>query len=57
MDIDFHAIKHSDGTYTIVVTFSNVPDAEQASRAKNLLKRALLESGAIGSTTPLPWQP
>jgi hypothetical protein len=48
MNVEFDTKLEQDGTYTVVITFSNVPDEQQAQAAGNLVKRALLDQGGVG---------
>ncbi len=48
MNINFETTKEADGTYTVTIKFTNVPDEEQATAAGNLVKRALLAQGGVG---------
>lgn len=48
MNITFDTKREDDGTYTVTITFIDVPDEEQAIAAGNLVKRALMEQGAVG---------
>jgi hypothetical protein len=48
MNVNFQTNKEPDGTYTVIVTFTDVPDEEQAIAAGNLVKRALLKQGGAG---------
>jgi hypothetical protein len=54
MNVNFQTDKADDGTYVVVVTFSDIPDEEQAIAAGNLIKRALLSEGAYGTTGEFP---
>jgi len=53
MNVDFETVKEDDGTYTVWIKFSQVPNEQQATAAGNLVKRALMTQGAIGSTMPI----
>jgi hypothetical protein len=54
MNVNFDTKREDDGTFTVVITFTDIEDAEQAQAAGNLVKRALLIEGAYGSTAPFP---
>jgi hypothetical protein len=54
MRINFETKHESDGSYTVTITFRDIPDQDQATAAGNLIKRALMQAGAVGSTMPLP---
>jgi hypothetical protein len=46
--INFQKIEQADGSYTVVVTFTGLPDEQQADLASLLIKRALMDQGAAG---------
>jgi hypothetical protein len=48
MNVNFQQHKEADGTFTVIITFTDVPDEEQAQAAGNLIKRALMQQGAAG---------
>ena len=48
VNIECKKRKEPDGTYTVTITFTDVPDEQQAEAAATLVKRALLERGAVG---------
>lgn len=54
MNVNFDRQQESDGTYSITITFTKVPNEKQALAAENLVKRALMVQGAVGSTMPFP---
>jgi hypothetical protein len=48
MNVNFQTTKEDDGTFTVVITFTDVPDEQEAVAAGNLVKRALMKQGAAG---------
>lgn len=54
MRVTFNTTKEPNGTYTVTIVFRDCPSESQADAAADLVKRALLAVGAIGSTTELP---
>jgi hypothetical protein len=48
MNVNFQQHKEADGTFTVIITFTDVPDEQQAEAAGVLVKRALMAQGAAG---------
>lgn len=48
MNVNFKTERETDGSYTVTIVFSDVPDEQQAVAAGNLVKRALMQQGAVG---------
>lgn len=54
MNVNFQTDKQDDGTYTVTIMFTDIPDERQAIAAGNLVKRALMTRGAVGFTGDNP---
>lgn len=48
MHFNFAKRREDDGSFTLVITVTGIPDEQQLKEADLLVKRALLEQGAAG---------